>query len=73
MFSNAETSLLNARTLAAQVPVSTLGKIFNTTLEPLKSAKEVVERSVFTRLKSGALFPYWGKTGELHWCFFHAR
>ena len=48
---------LNFLTEAAQVPVSTLGKIFNTNLLPAKSDKEVVLKSVFTNLKSGDFDP----------------
>ena len=45
---------LNFLTDAAQVPVSTLGKMFNTTFEPAKSANEAVPKSVLTNLKSVA-------------------
>ncbi|MNY26597.1 hypothetical protein D3C86_1604540 [compost metagenome] len=53
--------MLNARTDAAQVPVSTLGKIFNTIFFPLKSASDLSERSPAVNLKSGACSPTCGK------------
>src|SRR5690606_19301124 len=61
VFSNPAASSLNFLTLAAQVPVSTLGKIFKITLDPLKSSKDTVFSSPLTKLNPGAVLPISGK------------
>ena len=45
----------------AQTPVSTLGNMLRTNLDPLKSAKVLSAKSVFVNLKSGAFVPVSGR------------
>ncbi len=56
MSSSFEASSLNLRTEAAQVPVSTLGKMFRT-LRPPKDSSETSARSLPTRVNPGASAP----------------
>ncbi|MNE95628.1 hypothetical protein D3C80_1937390 [compost metagenome] len=53
---------LKLRTEAAQVGVSTLGKIFKTTFFPAKSERETTPKSLFTNLNSGAFEPTFGNS-----------
>src|SRR5690606_24137095 len=62
VFSSPEAFSLNLRTDAAQVPVSMLGKIFNTTFFPLKSCRLFSDKSPAVKLKSGAEDPTAGKS-----------
>src|SRR5690606_3576048 len=55
--SNWAASLLNCRTDWAQVPVSMLGNILRTNFCPLKSERDTVERSFFTKVNPGAWEP----------------
>ncbi|CEN36796.1 hypothetical protein CCYN74_200016 [Capnocytophaga cynodegmi] len=52
----------NLRTEAAQTPVSMLGKIFKTTLSPLKLLKETSANSVETAVKLGDTLPTFGNS-----------
>ena len=52
--------LLKDLTEAEQVTVSTLGNIFNNSVNPLKSLNDFFERSVAVNIKSGALVPFLG-------------
>jgi len=60
VFSILAADLLKALTEAEQVPVSTLGNIFNNNVNPLKSDNDFFERSVAVNLKSGAFVPFLG-------------
>src|SRR5690606_20415416 len=55
--SNWAASLLNCRTDWSQVPVSILGNMLRTNFCPLKSERDTVERSFFTKLNPGACEP----------------
>jgi hypothetical protein len=65
VFSIAEASALNFRTLVAHVLVSMLGKIFSTILFPWKSPSETSFKSDFVSLKSGAALPMEGNSPEV--------
>ncbi|MNY35142.1 hypothetical protein D3C86_1695280 [compost metagenome] len=62
VFSKPLALALKFLTEAAQVPVSILGKIFNTNFFPAKSESETTPRSLFTNLKSGAFEPIFGNS-----------
>ena len=57
--------LLKSRTLWAQVAVSMLGKIFNTTRLPLSPERLSPERSILVSVKSGAAAPTAGSSPEV--------
>ncbi|MNY58291.1 hypothetical protein D3C86_1946130 [compost metagenome] len=62
---NFAASTLKLRTEAAQVPVSTLGKIFRTFVLPAKSFKVTSERLLRTSLKSFILLPTAGRVPDV--------
>jgi len=61
VFLISDASLLNFLTEVAQTDVSRLGKILSMTFLPLCSKSDILPRSVFTRVKSGALVPFPGR------------
>ena len=61
VFTKPAASLLKLRTDAAQIPVSILGKMFNTNFLPLKSANVLLLKSTAVKLKSFTLEPTNGR------------
>ena len=57
VFSSPAARSLKVRTLVAQMPVSTDGKMLRINREPAKSARAMGDRSLPTRVNPGALVP----------------